>query len=276
MRGLPTAPMGRSGEARDNAILFPHMYSGTPCSLDRVDRRRAAPSIPDRWFVICPGQFGNGVSSSPSNTTRRVPGADDRRRCRRPAPIAGGAPRGRAARARARLLDGRPAGVRMGGLLPGGGAAPGRLCRTRPHDGGERPAGGRIRGSTADRRHEATCPLLGGHRVVDGALSGGGVARRGFRVARRPRHAPLRGGLRPLRDGRPPLPARQVAPVPTFHAMRAATSAQPWGASPREPSSRRSRMTAGSRSPTASSSSASFPAASSASSRASGATTPGA
>jgi homoserine O-acetyltransferase len=52
---------------RDNAVLFPHMYSGTPASLDPwVGAGRALD--PSRWFIICPGQLGNGVSSSPSTT----------------------------------------------------------------------------------------------------------------------------------------------------------------------------------------------------------------
>jgi homoserine O-acetyltransferase len=63
---------GSLGEERDNAILFPHMYSGTPASLDGwIGPGR--PLDPARWFVICPGQFGNGVSSSPSNTTAEFP-----------------------------------------------------------------------------------------------------------------------------------------------------------------------------------------------------------
>ncbi|MGH2871659.1 MAG: alpha/beta fold hydrolase [Solirubrobacteraceae bacterium] len=52
---------------RTNAILFEHMYSGTPASLDPwIGEGR--PLDPKRWFVICPGQLGNGVSSSPSTT----------------------------------------------------------------------------------------------------------------------------------------------------------------------------------------------------------------
>jgi homoserine O-acetyltransferase len=45
------------------------MYSGSPASLDPwVGRGRALD--PDRWFIICPGQFGNGISSSPSTTSK--------------------------------------------------------------------------------------------------------------------------------------------------------------------------------------------------------------
>jgi homoserine O-acetyltransferase/O-succinyltransferase len=63
---------GSLSRARDNAILFPHMYSGTPASLDGwIGPGRALD--PARWFVICPGQFGNGASSSPSNTRGEFP-----------------------------------------------------------------------------------------------------------------------------------------------------------------------------------------------------------
>jgi homoserine O-acetyltransferase len=58
---------GRLNAARDNAVLFAHMYSGTPSSLESA----VAPGRtldPADWFVICPGQLGNGFSSSPSNT----------------------------------------------------------------------------------------------------------------------------------------------------------------------------------------------------------------
>ena len=58
---------GTLNAARDNAILFPHMYSGTSASMEPfigVGR----PLDPQKHFIILPGQFGNGLSSSPSNT----------------------------------------------------------------------------------------------------------------------------------------------------------------------------------------------------------------
>ena len=56
---------GTLAPERDNAILFAHMYSGTPASLDPwIGSGR--PLDPERWFIICPGQLGNGISSSPS------------------------------------------------------------------------------------------------------------------------------------------------------------------------------------------------------------------
>ncbi len=74
---LPAARLGYRthgmlSEARDNAVLFPHQYSGTPASLDRwIGPGR--PLDPQRWFVICPGQLGNGESSSPSNSEAPFP-----------------------------------------------------------------------------------------------------------------------------------------------------------------------------------------------------------
>lgn len=58
---------GRLNEARDNAILFPHMYSGTSRDMEQFIGE-GRPLDPNRYFIILPGQFGNGFSSSPSNT----------------------------------------------------------------------------------------------------------------------------------------------------------------------------------------------------------------
>ena len=58
---------GTLSKAKDNAILFPHMWSGTPKSMEAFigpDR----PLDPNKYFIILPGQFCNGFSSSPSNT----------------------------------------------------------------------------------------------------------------------------------------------------------------------------------------------------------------
>ena len=63
---------GTLSDARDNVVLFPHQYSGTPASLDRwIGPGR--PLDPQRWFVLCPGQLGNGESSSPSNCETPFP-----------------------------------------------------------------------------------------------------------------------------------------------------------------------------------------------------------
>lgn len=58
---------GTLNEARDNAILFPHMWSGTPKAME-IFIGQDRPLDPGRYFIILPGQFANGFSSSPSNT----------------------------------------------------------------------------------------------------------------------------------------------------------------------------------------------------------------
>ena len=68
---------GEPNAARDNAILYPHMYSGTPSSLESTIAPGRALD-PERYFVICPGQLGGGFSSSPSNTAGSVPGGHGR------------------------------------------------------------------------------------------------------------------------------------------------------------------------------------------------------
>jgi homoserine O-acetyltransferase/O-succinyltransferase len=69
---LPAAKLayrtfGQLNAARDNAVLFPHMYSGTSASLrGHVGDGHALD--PSQYFIIMPDQLGNGLSSSPSNT----------------------------------------------------------------------------------------------------------------------------------------------------------------------------------------------------------------
>ena len=58
---------GTLNAARDNVVLFPHMWSGTPKAMEAfVGEDR--PLDPSRYFIVLPGQFANGFSSSPSNT----------------------------------------------------------------------------------------------------------------------------------------------------------------------------------------------------------------
>jgi len=58
---------GKLNPAKDNAILFPHMWSGTPKAME-IFIGEGRPLDPRKYFIILPGQFGNGFSSSPSNT----------------------------------------------------------------------------------------------------------------------------------------------------------------------------------------------------------------
>src|SRR6516165_3079312 len=69
---LPNAKLafktqGTLNKAKDNVILFPHMWSGTSKSME-IFIGKDRPINPDKYFVILPGQFANGFSSSPSNT----------------------------------------------------------------------------------------------------------------------------------------------------------------------------------------------------------------
>jgi homoserine O-acetyltransferase len=66
---------GALNAARDNAVLYPHMYSGTPSSLESTIAPGRALD-PERWFVVCPGQLGNGFSTSPSNAPPPFAGGD--------------------------------------------------------------------------------------------------------------------------------------------------------------------------------------------------------
>lgn len=58
---------GRLTAAKDNAVLVPHMYAGTSASMEGLIGEGRALD-PSRYFIILPDQFGNGLSSSPSNT----------------------------------------------------------------------------------------------------------------------------------------------------------------------------------------------------------------
>lgn len=58
---------GTLSSAKDNAILFPHMWSGTSASMESFIGE-GRPLDPTKYFIILPGQFANGLSSSPSNT----------------------------------------------------------------------------------------------------------------------------------------------------------------------------------------------------------------
>jgi homoserine O-acetyltransferase len=59
---------GRLNEAKDNVVLFPHMYSGTSHDMDMRFVGAGRPLDPSKYFIVLPGQFGNGFSSSPTNT----------------------------------------------------------------------------------------------------------------------------------------------------------------------------------------------------------------
>ena len=58
---------GTLNAARDNAIVYPTWYSGQHTENECLIGR-ARGSTPSKYFIIIPNMFGNGLSSSPSNT----------------------------------------------------------------------------------------------------------------------------------------------------------------------------------------------------------------
>jgi homoserine O-acetyltransferase len=58
---------GTLNEARDNGMVFTHMFSGTPKAME-IFIGHDRPLDPKKHFIVMPGQFANGCSSSPSNT----------------------------------------------------------------------------------------------------------------------------------------------------------------------------------------------------------------
>jgi homoserine O-acetyltransferase/O-succinyltransferase len=63
---LSYTTLGTLSPAKDNAILFPHFLGGGPEALMGWIGE-GMPLDPSKYFFILPGQFGNGVSTSPSN-----------------------------------------------------------------------------------------------------------------------------------------------------------------------------------------------------------------
>ena len=72
---LAYTTLGTLNAARDNAVLFPHMFSGTSKHMQMY----AAPGMaldPAHYFVIFPNMLGNGISSSPHNSPPPIAMAD--------------------------------------------------------------------------------------------------------------------------------------------------------------------------------------------------------
>ncbi len=58
---------GALNAAKDNVVLMPTYYSGTHEDLEfMIGSERALD--PERYFIVIPNMFGNGISSSPSNS----------------------------------------------------------------------------------------------------------------------------------------------------------------------------------------------------------------
>lgn len=69
---LPSAKLaydthGGLSEAKDNAIVLTNFMGGQPEALE-IWIGKDRPLNPDKYFIIMPGMFGGGFSSSPSNT----------------------------------------------------------------------------------------------------------------------------------------------------------------------------------------------------------------
>ena len=69
---LPTAKLayktyGKLAASRDNVVVMPTFYGGRHIENEAMIGTGRALD-PARWFIIVPNMFGNGVSSSPSNT----------------------------------------------------------------------------------------------------------------------------------------------------------------------------------------------------------------
>ena len=108
---------GTLAPARDNVVLYPTSYSARHPDLEWLIGPDGVLD-PHRWFIVIPDMFGNGLSSSPSNTPD-WPGAGDvvgQRAC--PAAPAGGTMGYRAPARRVWLVDGRAAGLPLGGAVP--------------------------------------------------------------------------------------------------------------------------------------------------------------
>lgn len=58
---------GELNDAKDNVVLFPHMYSGTHRDMEIYIGEEMALN-PNEYFIILPNQLGNGLSTSPHNT----------------------------------------------------------------------------------------------------------------------------------------------------------------------------------------------------------------
>ena len=62
------ATYGSLNESGDNAVLIPTYYTGTHNSNEAFFGPGRAIDT-NRYFVVVPNLFGNGLSSSPSNTS---------------------------------------------------------------------------------------------------------------------------------------------------------------------------------------------------------------
>jgi homoserine O-acetyltransferase len=72
---LAYGTLGTLNARKDNAVLFPHMFSGTSKHMQMYVGAGMALD-PARYFVIFPNMLGNGISSSPHNSPAPIAMAD--------------------------------------------------------------------------------------------------------------------------------------------------------------------------------------------------------
>src|SRR5437762_12834951 len=83
---------GTLNARKDNVIVYPTSFSAQHYDTEWLIQRGGALD-PDRYFIVIPNLFGNGLSSSPSNSADAFSGYQLSRCCRSPAPPSGGATR---------------------------------------------------------------------------------------------------------------------------------------------------------------------------------------
>lgn len=59
---------GKLNDKKDNAILFPHMYSGSSMHMKAFYVAAGMALDPEKYFIILPNMIGNGLSTSPHNS----------------------------------------------------------------------------------------------------------------------------------------------------------------------------------------------------------------
>lgn len=65
---LAYTTVGKLNARKDNAILFPHMYSGSSMHMKAFYVAPGMALDPEKYFIILPNMFGNGLSTSPHNS----------------------------------------------------------------------------------------------------------------------------------------------------------------------------------------------------------------
>ncbi|MDA1061729.1 MAG: alpha/beta fold hydrolase [Chloroflexi bacterium] len=66
---------GELNAVRDNVVVYPTAYGGTHANCEPIIGAGLALD-PSRYFIVVPNMFGNGLSSSPSNTPAPFSGPD--------------------------------------------------------------------------------------------------------------------------------------------------------------------------------------------------------